>query len=108
MVYYVFDLLHLDGHDLTGAPLIERKRALAELLAELPKDGVVRLSEHFDEDGATMLKHACRPASRRHRLEARRCALPLRPQRRLAQDQMRQQPGVRRRRLRALRQARPR
>ena len=40
MVYYVFDLLHLDGHDLTGAPLIERKRALAALLAELPKDGV--------------------------------------------------------------------
>jgi len=59
MVYYVFDLLHLDGYDLTGAPLVERKRALAELLAELPKDGAIRLSEHFEEDGATMLKHAC-------------------------------------------------
>ena len=59
MAYYVFDLLHLDGQDLTPAPLIERKRALAALLAELPKDGVIRLSEHFEEDGSMMLKHAC-------------------------------------------------
>jgi bifunctional non-homologous end joining protein LigD len=28
MVYYVFDLLHLDGQDLTIVPLLERKRAL--------------------------------------------------------------------------------
>ena len=59
MVYYVFDLLHLDGHDLTTAPLIERKRALADLLQELPRNSVIKLSEHFEEDGATMLKHAC-------------------------------------------------
>jgi bifunctional non-homologous end joining protein LigD len=58
MLYYAFDLLHLDGQDLTGAPLLERKRALAALLSELPRDGIVRLSEHFDEDGAVMLKHA--------------------------------------------------
>src|SRR5262249_28133891 len=31
-VYYVFDLLHLDGHDLFKSPLIERKGALQELL----------------------------------------------------------------------------
>ena len=30
--YYLFDLLHLDGLDLRGAPLIERKAALARLL----------------------------------------------------------------------------
>ena len=59
MAYYVFDLLHLDGQDLTGAPLIERKRALAALLAELPKDSPIKLSEHFEEDGPTMIKHAC-------------------------------------------------
>ncbi|MEA3024782.1 MAG: bifunctional non-ous end joining protein LigD [Alphaproteobacteria bacterium] len=59
MAYYVFDLLHLDGLDLTGSPLIERKRALATLLAELPKRSIVKLSEHFEEDGSTMLKHAC-------------------------------------------------
>ena len=60
MTYYVFDLLHLDGYDLTGSPLIERKSALAALLAGLPKDGVIRLSEHFEQDGAVMLKHACK------------------------------------------------
>jgi bifunctional non-homologous end joining protein LigD len=59
MVYYVFDLLHLDGQDLTTAPLIERKRALAELLEEIPKNSVIKLSEHFEADGASMLKHAC-------------------------------------------------
>ena len=58
LVYYVFDLLHLDGQDLTGAPLVERKRALAALLADLPENGLIRLSEHFTEDGPTMLKHA--------------------------------------------------
>jgi bifunctional non-homologous end joining protein LigD len=58
LIYYVFDLLHLDGQDLRSAPLVERKRALAALMSELPKDGLVRLSEHFEEDGPTMLKHA--------------------------------------------------
>src|SRR4051812_4342033 len=59
MAYYVFDLLYLDGQDLTTAPLIERKQALAELLQELPRNSAVKLSEHFEEDGAKMLEHAC-------------------------------------------------
>ncbi len=56
-VYYVFDLLHLDGQDLTGATLEARKAALKALV---PEGGVLRYSEHFDEDGAMMLRHACR------------------------------------------------
>ena len=56
-VYYVFDLLHLGGFDLTASPLIERKRALQALLPAAP--GIVRFSEHFEEDGAVLLKHAC-------------------------------------------------
>ena len=36
-VYYVFDLLHLDGHDLTGEPLTARKAALAGLLKRTAK-----------------------------------------------------------------------
>ena len=59
MIYYVFDLLHFDGFDLTPAMLIDRKAALAQLLTELPKDGLVRLSEHFDTDGPRLLRHAC-------------------------------------------------
>jgi bifunctional non-homologous end joining protein LigD len=59
LIYYVFDILHLDGQDLTGSPLLERKRALAGLFAGMPDEGVVRLSDHFEADGSTMLKHAC-------------------------------------------------
>jgi bifunctional non-homologous end joining protein LigD len=31
VTFVAFDLLHLDGHDLTGLPLVERKRLLDEL-----------------------------------------------------------------------------
>ncbi|MDR6951334.1 bifunctional non-homologous end joining protein LigD [Ancylobacter sp. 3268] len=62
MRFYAFDLLHLDGRDLTADPLIARKAALQELLARAGGDGSLplRFSEHFEEDGATMLRHACR------------------------------------------------
>jgi bifunctional non-homologous end joining protein LigD len=33
LVFYLFDLLHLDGEDLTGRPVIERKKRLAGLLS---------------------------------------------------------------------------
>jgi bifunctional non-homologous end joining protein LigD len=56
--YYLFDLLHLDGADLTGAPLLERKAALASLLAG--HDGTLTYSEHFEGRGVTVFEHACR------------------------------------------------
>jgi bifunctional non-homologous end joining protein LigD len=60
MLYYVFDLMRLDGEDLRGEPLVERKARLRELLAVLPDDAAVRFSDHFTEPGGVMLKHACR------------------------------------------------
>jgi ATP-dependent DNA ligase len=36
LLYYAFDLLYLDGFDLRGARLVERKRVLAALLAGAP------------------------------------------------------------------------
>ncbi|GAB4072588.1 DNA ligase D [Ancylobacter sonchi] len=57
-VYYGFDLLHRDGTDLRGEPLLARKAALATLMQDVPP--LLRLSEHFEVDGATMLRHACR------------------------------------------------
>ena len=57
-LYYLFDLLYLDGEDLRKRPLLERKAQLAELLAGAADP--LRLSEHFDEDGEVMLHHACR------------------------------------------------
>jgi bifunctional non-homologous end joining protein LigD len=59
-VYYAFDLLYLDGRDLTALPLTERKAALQRLLKTSGDAGPIRLSESFEADGATMLDHACR------------------------------------------------
>jgi bifunctional non-homologous end joining protein LigD len=57
--YFVFDLLHLDGRNLRGVPLVERKSILAELLAGESSDGVIRLSEHLDGGASEVFKHAC-------------------------------------------------
>jgi bifunctional non-homologous end joining protein LigD len=58
-VYHVFDLLHLDGRDLAGEPLIARKRALEDLIGRLKGKGPIRYSEHFATDGAQVLSRAC-------------------------------------------------
>ena len=57
-VYYAFDLMHLDGYDLRATPLVMRKEALAQLLTG--ERGILRYSEHFDQDGDLILQHACR------------------------------------------------
>jgi bifunctional non-homologous end joining protein LigD len=59
-VYYVFDLLHLDGQDLSRRPLRERKAALRELLDETKQSGAIRYSEHFTENGDDVWEQACR------------------------------------------------
>src|SRR5947209_16022439 len=53
-IYYVFDLLHLDGRDLTGLPMAERKAELLRLLAAT-ESGPVIYSEHFQGDGQAVL-----------------------------------------------------
>ena len=58
-VYYVFDLLHLDGRDLTGRPLIERKAVLKTLLDRVTSNDAVRYSEHFATSGSVVLQRAC-------------------------------------------------
>jgi bifunctional non-homologous end joining protein LigD len=58
MRYYVFDLLHLDGRDLTPLPLVERKRLLSTLVGK--SGDPIRLSEHLDDKGEIVLRHACR------------------------------------------------
>ena len=58
MVYYAFDLMHLDGFDTRVAPLLERKRVLASLLTEAGTNAPrVLYSEHF-EDGADLYARA--------------------------------------------------
>ena len=57
-VFYLFDLLHLDGYDLTRVPLEARKALLEKLVPAT--EGALRYSGHFDENGALVLRHACR------------------------------------------------
>ncbi|BBK32685.1 ATP-dependent DNA ligase LigD phosphoesterase module /ATP-dependent DNA ligase LigD polymerase module [Stella humosa] len=56
--FYAFDLLHLDGYDLTSLGLARRKEMLRGLVGTEP--GLVRFSDHFDASGAMILRHACR------------------------------------------------
>lgn len=60
LVFFGFDLLHLDGQDLRPEPLLARKERLERLLASAGADSPLRYSEHFVEAGQTMLRHACR------------------------------------------------
>jgi bifunctional non-homologous end joining protein LigD len=53
--YYAFDLLYLDGVDLRGATLLDRKRLLETLLRDAP--AMLRYSEHFRVPGATFLEN---------------------------------------------------
>jgi bifunctional non-homologous end joining protein LigD len=59
-VYYVFDLLYLDGEDFRRATLADRKAALRLLFDDLPQGGAIRFSDHLEEDGAILVRHACR------------------------------------------------
>jgi bifunctional non-homologous end joining protein LigD len=59
MALYVFDILSFDGFDLRDAPLTERKRVLAGLLAESRRDGPVIYSDHFESDGDAVFRHSC-------------------------------------------------
>lgn len=60
LVFFAFDLLHLDGANLQTEPLLARKEQLEELLKVADVDSPLRYSEHFLEPGQTMLRHACR------------------------------------------------
>lgn len=59
MVFMAFDLLHLNGVDVTPAPLAERKALLKAVLEHGRRSPRLRYSEHFARDGATVLREAC-------------------------------------------------
>jgi bifunctional non-homologous end joining protein LigD len=58
LTYFVFDLLHLDGHNTRTLPLRDRKNLLAEILSS-DEVGPLRLSEDIAGDGPTIFHHAC-------------------------------------------------
>jgi ATP-dependent DNA ligase len=57
LVFFLFDLLHLDGEDLTAQPLIERKTRLAALLSDVPSS--LHYCDHQIGRGAEFHKQAC-------------------------------------------------
>jgi DNA ligase D-like protein (predicted ligase) len=55
LVYYAFDILHLDGRDISGLPLIERKALLEPLIADTLG---IQFNGHETGDGELILQHA--------------------------------------------------
>ena len=53
IVYYVFDLLYLDGYDLMPCPLVERKALLEEIIRPT---SFVKYSDHIESEGETFFK----------------------------------------------------
>jgi DNA ligase D-like protein (predicted ligase) len=58
LVYFAFDLLHLDGEDLTRLPLLERKAKLETLLRRAPPG--IRFSSHVIDNGARVYEEAAK------------------------------------------------
>jgi bifunctional non-homologous end joining protein LigD len=56
LVYYVFDLLWLNGRDLTNLPLTRRRELLATLVPE--DQGTIRLSENFEASATEFIEAA--------------------------------------------------
>lgn len=58
--YYIFDLLFLDGKDLTATPLVERKEILANLLKKAGASARIHYSEHIEGNGPSFLREVCK------------------------------------------------
>ena len=59
LVYYAFDIIHLNGRDLKHVRLEQRKEILHALLAEFPRTSI-RFSEHLQGSGSDIMTQACR------------------------------------------------
>jgi bifunctional non-homologous end joining protein LigD len=53
ILYFVFDLLYVDGYDLTSCSVVERKAKLAEILRP---STFIKLSEHIEGDGEAFFR----------------------------------------------------
>src|SRR5262245_61388654 len=57
ILFFAFDLLHLDGQDLRRRPLMERRELLRKLIRP-DKRSPTQFSDHIEGDGATFFKAA--------------------------------------------------
>jgi bifunctional non-homologous end joining protein LigD len=58
-VYFAFDILHLDGEDLTPLPLLERKQRLRRALGPAPP-APFQYVDHVVGNGGAFFREACR------------------------------------------------
>lgn len=56
-IFYAFDVLYIDGHDVTGMELEARRHLLEGLAFEA--EGTIRLSEEVEGDGEVLMEAAC-------------------------------------------------
>jgi bifunctional non-homologous end joining protein LigD len=57
LTYFAFDLLAIDGENITRQPLEQRKEALRKLLGR--GAGIIRYTPHFDREGSEVFASAC-------------------------------------------------
>ena len=55
LIYYVFDMLYLNGHSMTGLPLLQRKSLIEEVIEDIPK---VVYCDHVEGMGSTFYDKA--------------------------------------------------
>ncbi len=59
-ILHVFDIIYLDGFNLTRTPLRERKEILAGLFADISEKSPLRYSDHMEGNGLDFFKQACK------------------------------------------------
>ena len=107
IVAYVFDLLHLDGKDLTRLPLTERKEKLENLLKKSKQDRWLRYSAHIAGEGDEMFAKACEAGLEGIISKTRKRALRGGTPEKLAENQMLAAPGIHHPRLQRRAHGRP-
>ncbi|SPJ23590.1 DNA ligase D [Palleronia abyssalis] len=60
LVFYCFDILSLDGEDLTGQPQSDRRAALEKLFADVPGNGPLRITDQVVGHGPEIFRAACK------------------------------------------------
>ncbi len=59
LVYFAFDLLHLNGYNVRKLSLLDRKAILAELFSQVDSGSALRISEHIEGRGSEVFAKAC-------------------------------------------------
>ena len=60
LIFHVFDLIYIEGFNLTKTPLRERKRCWRNCSSRSAIAGLLRYSDHIEGNGAQFFKEACK------------------------------------------------